>query len=98
MVIFGNRERKPFPFTVLQGKAMESFHDVPAIVPASFDPLRLSIDLLVFVLPDICDKEIAGLPVKGEPPGIPEANCPYLRPEGLIVHKRIVCRDRVWFP
>jgi hypothetical protein len=57
---------------------MQALAAVPAIVPAAGGPGRLEVDLLVEILPDVPDVEIAGLPVEAEAPGVAQTVGPDL--------------------
>src|SRR5439155_7220287 len=78
------------------GITVQALHDVPAEVRTAKAARPHAVDLLVAVLPDVADPQVAGLPVETEAPRVAQPIRPDLRPVARLAGERVVGRDPVW--
>ena len=97
MPVFDNGEDQAAGGAGLRFKTVQAFHNVPPVVLAAFARCALNMHFLVFVLPHVGNKKIAGLPVKREAPGVPKAQGPDLRKRPLLPDKGVGGRNAVGF-
>jgi hypothetical protein len=78
-------------------EAVARLHDPPPVVLASGASGRLKVDLLVLILTDVGDVEIAGATVEGKAPWVSETERPDLAPVPGSPHERVRGGHRVRF-
>src|SRR5437764_11390513 len=74
---------------------MIAFEPAPPVVHPAGGSSRLEVDLLPLVLSHVTDPQVAGGPVEGEPPRVPQTEVPDLGHCVLAVAKGVVGRDAV---
>ena len=74
--------------------AVLALHDVPAVVAAARARVEFAVDLLVAILADVGDEEVAGRAVEADPPRVAQAPGPDCVGAGRA-DERVVRRDRV---
>jgi hypothetical protein len=76
-------------------ETVETFHDPPAIIPASGCTSGGHVDFLSTVLPYVGDIQVTTLDIEGKTPGIAQAFGPYRIERRDGVYVRIVGRSRI---
>src|SRR5215213_1494049 len=79
MRVLGDRIDGAARFAGIRSKAVQCLAYAPAVVQATSGTSRLEVDLLVGVLPNIADIQVAGGAVEREAPGVAQPVSPDLR-------------------
>src|SRR5262249_14590627 len=78
VVVLRDREHQTPHVTGVGIEAVQALHDAPAVVLAAAARSRLAIDLLVQVLADVADIQVARRAVEAPTPGVAQAQRPDL--------------------
>src|SRR5262249_12689524 len=70
VVVLGDWGHEPGGATGVGNEAVQALHDAPAVILAAATRGRLAIDLLVLVLADVADVQVAGRAVEAPAPGV----------------------------